>query len=1561
MASSDDEGEILPQSVMNYHFVDDNHGPITFSVLPIQWGEDEGLNAMDQVFLHGTADTRQKIYKQVIAWKLELSNEQPEVSVLCKGNNWIKLQKPRKSYEDIIRTISITVHFLHFARNNPEASAKTLWDHLRKVFCSYEISPSENDLLDHLAFIRGMVKRDENLAKCKFLVTFLENPRKRKVYDQAMQTGYEAKMSKFIVDAGEYLDEDDGDAALDESDEDEELFDSVCAICDNGGEILCCEGKCLRSFHATKDDGADSYCETLGLSKAQVKAIQKFYCANCRYKQHQCFACGELGSSDKSSGAEVFPCVSATCGHFYHPQCVAKLLNPENEALAEEQQKKIAAGESFTCPVHKCLVCNQGENKQVEELQFAICRRCPRAYHQKCLPRKIRFKDSKEEDIIQRAWNGLIPNHILIYCLKHRIDEDLKTPIRNHIRFPDIAEKKIMRHLVSQSNERKVLVKKKSIVFEDSSREKTATMIEKKMGKMASAIKESDPTKKAGKPLSGQAIEPSNKLKTHDAFKKTLKESVKPVSSKADKSFGATENNASVREARLTSMAPIKGLEMVKSKNVANNKLGKMLPPTSVVKNLRISPPIVDSETEKKIMDLMRISSSSLTLDDIIKKYEVPVTHGYSRNMDKSITQGKVEGSVEAVRAALKKLDDGYNIEDARAVCEPMILNKLIKWKKKLNIYLAPFLHGNRYTSFGRHFTKVDKLKEIVDKLHWYVQNGDMIVDFCCGANDFSRIMKERLEETAKKCAFKNYDLIQPKNDFNFEKRDWMSVRPTELPTGSQLIMGLNPPFGVKASLANKFIDKALEFKPKLLILIVPKETKRLDEKRAPYDLIWEDGNKLSGKSFYLPGSVDVDDKQMEQWNLKPPPLYLWSRSDWTSKHKAIAIKRGHISKGQEEPEYAGISISDFDKNEKDARVSDKWEEDRGLNVDISDILYDLSKQNDLAEGSEEPVSVVPKQKEVSPSKNHDGRVGQNTLEEYGNSDDGCENHEHRKKRASENPKESEHKGKQPRQKTAMPEGRQDSGMAPDKGTSPRINSPPERTVSRSLLEGGSSDPFTHPSVPSVVPEQKEVSPSKNHDGRVGQSTHKEDGNSNDGHENHEHRKKRARENPKEREHKGKQSSHNAPMPEGRQGSGRAQNKGTPPKISSPPVTTVSKSLLEGGSSEPFTHPTERESSEISFRQFLPDLTVPSVVLEQKEVSPCKNHDGLVRKSKHKEDGNNDDGHANHEHRKKRAQENPKEREEKGQQPGHKIALPEGGQDSGIAQDKGTPPRISSPPDRMVSRNLLEGGSSEPFKDPSEKESSEMSFRQFLLDLPVPGSEFGTGYGEALTSIPDEDLDSITRRYTLSQEDPDDITRRYTLNKEDPFASGSTSRNIGTDYRVPHEEEQFPGLIKDNNASDSSGHSSGHGPYLDDLEKFGKREADIRQQLRLYGRQDSDELSNRNPYQLGQDPGFGNRDLLLSSKELPIRNPYQLDQVSGFGNRGSLSSNDLAIRNPYQLDQVSGFSSRGYLSSSPFGLSGSSAESSRLNYSTPSPLGFAPRPQELPPSQQHSSFGWLDE
>lgn len=43
----------------------------------------------------------------------------------------------------------------------------------------------------------------------------------------------------------------------------------------------------------------------------------------------------------------------------------------------------------------------------------------------------------------------------------------------------------------------------------------------------------------------------------------------------------------------------------------------------------------------------------------------------------------------------------------------------------------------------------------------WYLFQ--QIVDFCCGSNDFSCLMNTKLEETGKKCLYKNYDLFQAK------------------------------------------------------------------------------------------------------------------------------------------------------------------------------------------------------------------------------------------------------------------------------------------------------------------------------------------------------------------------------------------------------------------------------------------------------------------------------------------------------------------------------------------------------------------------------------------------------------------------------------------------------------------------------------------------------------------------------------------------------------------------------------------------------------------------------
>ncbi|KAK9072256.1 hypothetical protein SSX86_008689 [Deinandra increscens subsp. villosa] len=210
----------------------------------------------------------------------------------------------------------------------------------------------------------------------------------------------------------------------------DELFETVCAICDNGGHLICCEGKCFRSFHATPDteEAQDSVCETACLTSEELE--KPYECENCKYSLHQCFVCAELGSSDESSKTEVFRC-SATCRHFYHPRCVAKLLSKKDKAKQRALKEKIAAGEPFTCPAHKCVVCKKPENVKVEGMQFAICRRCPKAYHMKCLPSNIMFDHLAGDDDEIRGWIGLfIKSRALIYCLEHKMDPELGTPAR---------------------------------------------------------------------------------------------------------------------------------------------------------------------------------------------------------------------------------------------------------------------------------------------------------------------------------------------------------------------------------------------------------------------------------------------------------------------------------------------------------------------------------------------------------------------------------------------------------------------------------------------------------------------------------------------------------------------------------------------------------------------------------------------------------------------------------------------------------------------------------------------------------------------------------------------------------------------------------------------------------------------------------------------------------------------------------------------------------------------------------------------------------------------------
>lgn len=140
MSSDDDDVEPRLKAVDNYYFVDDNDAPISFDALPLQFDAAEEVPSFKKdVYLRGFTDGGlQKVYKQVVAWKLGLDGRSPEITVLSTEGNWIVLLKPRTSYEETVRSVLITVEMLHFLRRMPTDSEKNTWDHLRGIF-EYEL------------------------------------------------------------------------------------------------------------------------------------------------------------------------------------------------------------------------------------------------------------------------------------------------------------------------------------------------------------------------------------------------------------------------------------------------------------------------------------------------------------------------------------------------------------------------------------------------------------------------------------------------------------------------------------------------------------------------------------------------------------------------------------------------------------------------------------------------------------------------------------------------------------------------------------------------------------------------------------------------------------------------------------------------------------------------------------------------------------------------------------------------------------------------------------------------------------------------------------------------------------------------------------------------------------------------------------------------------------------------------------------------------------------------------------------------------------------------------
>ncbi|KAK3444876.1 hypothetical protein EUGRSUZ_A00677, partial [Eucalyptus grandis] len=224
MASSGDEAG-KEETVSTYFFKDLDDELVSFAVLPVRWtdgdGSEEhavaGVAAEETVFLHRTADNGlRKIYREVKSWRFDLGRLR-----LSKDNIWFKLDKPRRRFRDTIRTVLITLHCLHYARNHSDASREALWEHLAITW----VRPSAMDLQDHMALIKEAMRRDDALAKSKVLSKFMEE----KTRDKSKAGEHVAKPI-FIADDPKdvgMVDVEDKTAEVDD------CFNSVCALCDD--------------------------------------------------------------------------------------------------------------------------------------------------------------------------------------------------------------------------------------------------------------------------------------------------------------------------------------------------------------------------------------------------------------------------------------------------------------------------------------------------------------------------------------------------------------------------------------------------------------------------------------------------------------------------------------------------------------------------------------------------------------------------------------------------------------------------------------------------------------------------------------------------------------------------------------------------------------------------------------------------------------------------------------------------------------------------------------------------------------------------------------------------------------------------------------------------------------------------------------------------------------------------------------------------------------------------------------------------------------------------------
>ena len=107
-------------------------------------------------------------------------------------------------------------------------------------------------------------------------------------------------------------------------------------------------------------------------------------------------------------------------------------------------------------------------------------------------------------------------------------------------------------------------------------------------------------------------------------------------------------------------------------------------------------------------------------------------------------------------------------------------------------LMMAPYIHSNRYTSYGRHFAHQTLLRHVTDRLLPLLHNGDCVVDFSCGKNEFIPMVKESARKDGIVVTGRAYDIIVAKDLTDFVRKSWFDASSSQ---GKRVVIIVRDPF----------------------------------------------------------------------------------------------------------------------------------------------------------------------------------------------------------------------------------------------------------------------------------------------------------------------------------------------------------------------------------------------------------------------------------------------------------------------------------------------------------------------------------------------------------------------------------------------------------------------------------------------------------------------------------------------------------------------------------------------------------------------------------------------